>query len=42
MEQIVIYLSMVSTLLNLKQKIQKFVHAHYAWEAFQKIGRKII
>ena len=30
MEQIVIYLTMVKKLLNLKQKIQKFLHIHYA------------
>ena len=30
MEQIVNYLSTVQSLSNLKQKIQKFVHIHYA------------
>ena len=29
MEQIVIYLSMVQRLLNLKQKILRFFHTHY-------------
>ena len=29
MEQIVIYLSTVQRLLNLKQKIPKFLHIHY-------------
>ena len=42
MEQIIIYLSTVKRLLNLKQKIQKFQHIYYAQETFQKIGRKII
>ena len=41
MEQIVIYLLTVQRLLNLKKKIQKFQHSHYAQETFQKIGRKI-
>ena len=42
MEQIVIYMSTVQWLLDLKQKIQKFLHIHYAYEIFQKIGHKMV
>ena len=42
MEQIVIYLSLVPRLLNLKQKIQKFSHIHYAQGKYQKTGHGII
>ena len=36
MEQTVIYLSTVQTLLTLKQKILKLLQLHYAWETSRK------
>ena len=38
MEQIVIYLSMVQKIVNLKQKILKLQQAYYAQEIFLKTG----